>query len=139
MTIKDFRLEDYSAVFELWKKAGLVTRPGDDLSDIKLKLERDPDLFLLAEEHGEIVGSIMGAWDGRRGWIYHLAVRPDRQRKGIGKALVAELEYRLRKKGAKKVNAQIYRSNHRSLDFFKAAGYQSQPELVMIGKHLGRT
>jgi ribosomal protein S18 acetylase RimI-like enzyme len=80
----------------------------------------------------------MGAWDGRRGWIYHLAVRPGEQRKGIALAMVREVEERLMARGAKKVNAQVYTSNQQSLDFFRAAGYQAQPELVMIGKQLRR-
>ena len=139
MRIREFEMADYPIVFQLWKTAGLIIRPGDERDDVQLKVQRDPELFLLSEEHGEIVGSVMGAWDGRRGWIYHLAVRPDHQRKGIGAALVKEVERRLTAKGAKKVNAQVYASNHQSLAFFKAAGYLAQPDLVMIGKYLRRT
>lgn len=80
----------------------------------------------------------MGAWDGRRGWINHLAVKPEHQRKGIGKLLIAELEIRLKKKGAKKVNAQIYKSNTKSIEFFKAVGYEIHTDLIMIGKILPR-
>jgi len=136
LNIRKFRMEDYSSVLELWKLAGLTIRPGDERDDVRLKLQRDPELFLVAEENGEIVGTVMGAWDGRRGWIYHLAVRPNQQRKRIGTTLLGEVENRLIAIGAKKVNAQVYSSNHRSLDFFKAAGYQAQPDLVMIGKYL---
>ena len=136
LNLREFRMEDYSSVFELWKLAGLTIRPGDERDDVRLKLQRDPELFLVAEENGEIVGTVMGAWDGRRGWIYHLTVRPNQQRKRIGTTLLREVENRLIAVGAKKVNAQVYTSNHRSLDFFKAAGYQAQPDLVMIGKYL---
>lgn len=136
LNIRKFRMEDYSSVLELWKLAGLTIRPGDERDDVRLKLQRDPELFLVAEANGEIVGTVMGAWDGRRGWIYHLAVRPNQQRKRIGTTLLGEVENRLIAIGAKKVNAQVYSSNHRSLDFFKAAGYQAQPDLVMIGKYL---
>ncbi len=139
LNIRKFRMEDYSSVLELWKLAGLTIRPGDERDDVRLKLQRDPELFLVAEENGEIVGTVMGAWDGRRGWIYHLAVRPNQQRKRIGTTLLGEVENRLIAIGAKKVNAQVYSSNHRSLDFFKAAGYQAQPDLVMIGKYLRGT
>jgi ribosomal protein S18 acetylase RimI-like enzyme len=138
MQIREFKITDYGEVMRLWMESGLIIRPGDDMEGIKLKLQRDPDLFLVAEEMHEIIGVVMGAWDGRRGWINHLAVRPSRQRAGIGTALVRELEKQLVKKGAKKVNAQIYRSNKKSIDFFKAAGYEVQEDLVMIGKMLGR-
>ena len=139
MKIREFRIEEYPVVFELWKTAGLTIRPGDGFDEVKLKIERDQDLFLVAEEDGEIVGTVMGAWDGRRGWIYHLAIRPESQRKGIGSRLVREVEERLAAKGAKRVNAQVYTSNKQSLDFFKASGYETRPDLVMIGKQLRRT
>jgi ribosomal protein S18 acetylase RimI-like enzyme len=101
-----------------------------------MKLKKEPDLFLVAKDLDGIVGSVMGGWDGRRGWIYHLAVKPSHQRRGIGKALVRELETRLVRKGAKKVNAQVYRSNAASLQFFSACGYEVHSDLVMIGKAL---
>ncbi|TMI16828.1 GNAT family acetyltransferase [Candidatus Bathyarchaeota archaeon] len=136
MKIREFRIEDYPMVRDLWQTAGLILRPGDELEDVKLKLQRDADLFLVAEQDDEILGSVIGGWDGRRGWIYHLAVRPEHQRKGIGIGLVREVERRLVAKGAKKVNAQVYKWNERSSEFFKAIGYDAQPDLIMIGKQL---
>jgi len=134
--IQEFQISDYDLVFELWQEAGLVIRPGDDLSGVRLKLLRDPDLFLLARSEGEIVGCIIGGWDGRRGWLYHLAVKPSRQRQGIATALLNEIEKRLVEKGAKRINAQIYQSNTKSLKFFNARGYETHVDLVMVGKHL---
>ena len=134
--IQEFQINDYNAVFELWKEAGLVIRPGDNLSGARMKLLRDPDLFLLARLEGEIVGCVIGGWDGRRGWVYHLAVKPSHQGQGIATALLSEVEKRLVERGAKKINAQIYQSNTKSLKFFKARGYEIHTELVMVGKHL---
>jgi ribosomal protein S18 acetylase RimI-like enzyme len=136
MKIREFKIEDYEIVRGLWQTAGLTLRQGDEIDDVKLKLQRDPDLFLVAEEDERILGSVIGGWDGRRGWIYHLAVNPEHQRKGIGVGLVREVEKRLIAKGAKKVNAQVYRWNERSSEFFKAIGYDAQPDLIMIGKQL---
>jgi len=134
MPIREFNIADYDGVVRLWKESGLIIRPGDDIEGVKLKLQRDPDLFLVFEEKNEIIGVVMGAWDGRRGWINHLAVKPNRQRAGIGTALVRELERRLILKGARKVNAQIYQWNGKSIDFFKGAGYDVHKDLIMIGK-----
>lgn len=78
----------------------------------------------------------MGAWDGRCGWINHLAAKHAHQRRGIANALIDELEKRLTVKGARKVNAQVYRGNMNSLEFFKARGYEIHSDLIMIGKHL---
>jgi len=136
MKIREFKIDDYPIVRDLWQAAGLILRPGDELEDVKLKLQRDSDLFLVAVQDDMIVGSVMGGWDGRRGWIYHLAVKPEHQRKGIGLGLVREVEKRLVAKGARKVNAQVYKWNEQSSEFFKAIGYESQPDLIMIGKQL---
>jgi len=134
--IQEFDVRDYEAIVSLWTEAGLVLRPGDELESVRLKLQRDADLFLVAKKGNEIVGSVMGGWDGRRGWIYHLAVRPSHQRQGIAKSLIRELELRMAAKGAKRLNAQVYESNIASLQFFKACGYELRPDLVMIGKAL---
>ena len=136
MLVREFKISDYDAVVELWKDTRLIIRPGDDRNGIELKLQRDPDLFLVATDDEDVIGVVMGAWDGRRGWINHLAVRPSRQRKGIGKLLIGELEKRLKRKGAKKVNAQIYQWNTESIEFFKAVGYEVHTDLIMIGKIL---
>ena len=136
MRIREFHLDDYERVVELWREAGLILRPSDDREGIKLKLQRDPELFLVAEEDGEILGVVLGAWDGRRGWINHLAVRLGRRRSGIAKSLVKEVERRLIGKGALKVNAQIYRSNESSLAFFKALDYDIHSDLIMVGRSL---
>ena len=136
MRTREFRTEDYPVVRELWQAAELELRPGDDIEDIKVKLQRDPDLFLVTEHDGRIVGSVIGGWDGRRGWIYHLAVSPDHQRKGIGAGLVKQLEERLVAKGAKMINAQIHKLNTRSTTFFKSMGYNERSHLIMIGKQL---
>ena len=134
MPIREFNIADHDEVVRLWKESGLLIRPGDDIDGIRLKLQRDPDLFLVFEDRDEIIGVVMGAWDGRRGWINHLAVKPNRQRAGIGTALVRELERRLILKGARKVNAQIYHWNKKSVDFFRRAGYDVHKDLIMIGK-----
>jgi len=136
MKIREFKMDDYPIVRDLWQAAGLILRPGDELEDVKLKLQRDSDLFLVAVQDDMIVGSVMGGWDGRRGWIYHLAVKPEHRRQGIGVGLVREVEKRLVAKGARKVNAQVYKWNERSSEFFKAIGYETQPDLIMIGKRL---
>jgi hypothetical protein len=60
MQIREFKITDYSKVLQLWKESGLVIRPGDDMEGVRVKLQRDPDLFLLAEANDEIVGVVMG-------------------------------------------------------------------------------
>jgi len=123
LKVRTFAIGDYSEVRKLWIASGLEIRAGDELQGVRRMLARDRGLFLVAEDEGEIVGTVMGAWDGRRGWIYHLGVRPDRHRTGVATRLVRELEARMRKMGIPKVNAMIYPWNDASLRFFSSAGY----------------
>jgi len=73
LQIRQFTMDDYEAVYALWKSLvpAISLRPSDRREEIEKKLARDPDLFLVAEEDGRVVGVIMGAWDGRRGWLHH--------------------------------------------------------------------
>ena len=74
----------------------------DTFEEIQKKIQRDPDLFLLAEAEGEIIGTVIGGYDGRRGMIYHLAVRQDFRKQGVGDMLLNEVEKRLQDKGCVK-------------------------------------
>ncbi len=67
MHLREFRMADYEAVLVVWQAAGLHLSPTDEPAAIRHKLERDPDLFLLAVEEGVVVGTVLGAYDARRG------------------------------------------------------------------------
>ncbi len=138
MKVRSFVIRDYPAVRSLWEECGLEIRPGDSEPEVIVKLGRDPDLFLVAEESGMIVGTVMGAWDGRRGWIYHLGVLPGHQRKGVATSLVREVERRMLAKGVLKVNAVVFGDNERSLRFFEKEGYGADRRSVLHGKLLIR-
>ena len=135
MKIREFTLADYETVKKLWKEAGLTLKPSDELPEIKKKLERDPDLFLVAEDHNQIVGAVIGSWDGRRGYIYHLAIDPSRQRQGLGLQLMQEVEKRLARRGATKVNLMVEPHNLQVTEFYARLGYQKD-KVIMMAKFL---
>jgi len=137
MRIRGFSIEDFAAVARLWRRSGFEVRPGDSKEELRRKLQRDPDLFLVAEEDTKIVGTVIGAWDGRRAWIYHLAVDPGFRRMRIASKMLQEVERRMREKGVPKVNAQVYVWNTPSLNLFESLGYKKQSDLVQMGKTLG--
>lgn len=134
--IRAFTLDDYDEVIQVWTDAGLTLSPSDTRPELAKKLERDPDLFLVAEEEQRIVGAVIGAWDGRRGWIYHLAVRPQMQGHRIGQQLMAEVEQGLRQRGALKVNLLVQRHNAKVVDFYQRLGYKTD-DVLFMGKFLG--
>ena len=137
MRIREFSMKDYEAVRKVWEDSGLEIRPGDSKSDVRRKLTRDRELFLVADEGGLIVGTAMGAWDGRRGWIYHLGVTLGHQRRGVASRLVREVERRMKKKGVLKVNAVVYDDNVASLALFRKMGFLPDRRSVLHGKVLG--
>ncbi len=134
--LREFAMADYAAVDELWRRAGLWMRPSDAAAQLALKLSRDPDLFLVACADARLVGVAMGGWDGRRAYVYHLAVDPDWQRRGLADRLMDELEKRFRAKGALKAKLQILLGNDASAAFFAARGYRLETDCVPWGKEL---
>jgi ribosomal protein S18 acetylase RimI-like enzyme len=138
LVIDGFVMEDYEAVARLWERSGLWIRPSDTREEVELKLTRDPDLFLVARLGGETVGTAMGAWDGRRAYIYHLSVDPVHQRRGIASALLDRLEDRFRALGALKAKLQILDDNPVSEAFFAARGYELEKPCQPWGKELVR-
>ncbi len=137
ISIETFVMDDYPLVHVLWQRSGLFMRPSDDRKETALKLTRDPGLFLVARDAGRrIVGTVLGGWDGRRGYVYHLAVSPERRREGIGGALMDELENRFYELGAVKAKLQIMNENDVSRAFFRARGYELEDFCQPWGKQL---
>jgi ribosomal protein S18 acetylase RimI-like enzyme len=126
-----FCMTDYEQVIALWHRAGLKVGPSDSPDGIAQKLERDADLFLVARDGECIVGAVMGCYDGRRGWAYHLAVDPDYQGQGVGATLMQELEKRLRARGCIKVNLLVARSNASVQRFYQRLGFESDDVIFM--------
>ena len=137
--LRDFRYpDDYQTVYDLWSVAGdgIHLRRSDERAEIEKKLERDADLFLLAEVDGEVVGSVLGGFDGRRGMMYHLAVAPEFRRGGIGSRLVDELERRLRTRGCIRYYLLVTRDNEEAIRFYEGRGWVRMDDLYAYGKNL---
>jgi ribosomal protein S18 acetylase RimI-like enzyme len=128
--------DDYDRVLRLWKsiETGMNVGRSDAPEEIQKKVQRDPDLFLVAEIGDDIVGSVIGAFDGRRGMIYHLAVHRDFRGQGIGAALLVEVEDRLKAKGCLKCLLHVFADNTEAIHFYKNRGWREQTEDVVFGK-----
>lgn len=133
--IRQFNLErDYDAVYDLWSRSGpgvRLSRISDRREEIAKKLLRDPDLFLVAEADGRIVGAVLGGYDGRRGMVYHLAVDEAYRGQGIGLALMCELEARLAAKGCVKYYLLVSEENTGARAFYERFGFEEMPFLIM--------
>lgn len=133
--IRQARPEDGPQLVALWTACDLVRPWNDPYKDIERKLAVEDDLFLVTEVAGTLVGSVMGGYDGHRGWIYYLAVAPDRRRHGLGRALIAEMERRLVARGCPKVNLQVRLGNEETLEFYLRLNY-SRDDVLGLGKRL---
>ncbi len=138
MLIRDFDFaRDLAAVVALWQAAGPGVHLGmsDTPEEISRKLKRDPDLFLVAEDGAQIVGAVLGGFDGRRGMVYHLAVAPEQRGRGLGTALMVELESRLKAKGCRKYYLLVTQDNPGVVDFYRQLGWDVMPVQIM-GKEI---
>jgi ribosomal protein S18 acetylase RimI-like enzyme len=139
VSIREFHYpEDFPAVRLIWETAGpgIHLRRSDEPDEIQKKLQRDPDLFLIAEENGRIVGTVIGGFDGRRGMVYHLAVDEFYRKQGIGKLLMDELEHRLIAKGCIRCYLLVTGENESAMRFYENRGWSQMDNIYTYGKDL---
>ena len=139
ISIREFRYpQDYLAVRDLWvgMEKGVHVGRSDTPQEIEKKMLRDPDLFLVAEEDGRIIGSVIGGYDGRRGLLYHLAVAGDFRHRGLGGQLLDEVERRLRDKGCLKCYLMVTLDNPEVERFYQKRGWHFMDYVRPFGKEL---
>ena len=136
MHVRQMTITDYEAVYKLWiGTPGMgLNQQDDSLEGISKYLKRNPETCFVAQEGKELVGVILSGHDGRRGFIYHLAVSlPDRQL-GIGKELVKTALQALKQQGINKVALVVYHKNENGNAFWEKIGFIIRPDLVYRNK-----
>ena len=128
--------DDYAPVVELWERSGPGIQVGrsDTFEEVARKFQRDPDLFLVADFQGEIIGAVIGGFDGRRGMIYHLAVDKDYRQHGVGTTLMETMENRLREMGCMRSYLMV-RKDNAAAQFYEKQGWQAL-DISVFGKDL---
>ena len=138
---RDFEVRRYAeadrdGVAALWTEVfGYEGRHNDPLVSIGLKMAHDPDLLLVAVEESRVIGTVMGGYDGHRGWVYSVAVDERDRHRGVGSVLMSEIEHTLRALGCLKVNLQIVGSNSGVVEFYRRLGF-SVEDRISMGKRL---
>jgi len=135
LIIRSFHISDEADVIDLWHRCNLVVPQNDPKKDIKMKLQIQPELFLVGAISNRIVSTVMSGYDGHRGWLYYLAVDPDFQKHGIGRLMVDKVVMKLRKLGCPKINLQVRNSNKAVIAFYEHIGFGNDDVLGM-GKKL---
>jgi ribosomal protein S18 acetylase RimI-like enzyme len=134
--IRKYSDKDYPAVISLWQEARLPLKPrGRDRRD-KMKTQAgQPNVcFILAEDHGKLMGTVVGTHDSRKGWINRLAVAPAYQGQGIARRLVEEVERWLSQLGIEIIACLIEEENPISMRVFEKFGYKRHSEIIYFAK-----
>ncbi len=135
MNIRAYQDGDEKDVIQLWHDCNLVVPWNDPKLDIERKLKVNPDLFLVGLIEDKVIATVMGGYEGHRGWINYLAVSPEIRQKGVGQQMVEEVETKLRKLGCPKINIQIRSSNQDVIEFYGKIGF-SVDNVISMGKRL---
>ncbi|MBQ9005318.1 MAG: GNAT family N-acetyltransferase [Atopobiaceae bacterium] len=132
MTIRTMQETDYPQVRALWESCkGMGLNDVDDsFEGIARFLERNPTTCLVAEEKGQVIGAIMVGYDGRRANIYHTAVSPSRQGRGVGRALVEAVLERLGELGATKASLVVFSRNEAGNAFWEHLGFGKRTDIT---------
>ncbi len=132
MNIRRMSIDDYDDVYGLWSgTTGMGLRSVDDSAEgIARFLTRNPDTSFVAEIEDRIAGVVLSGHDGRRGFIYHTAVRPEHRKKGIGKALVAAALAALKKERITKVALVVFSTNESGNAFWNDVGFEMRNDLI---------
>ncbi|WP_281518129.1 GNAT family N-acetyltransferase [Thomasclavelia cocleata] len=132
MEMRLLKISDYQSVYNLWKNtSGMGLRSLDDSEEgIKRFLLRNPNTNFVAVIDKKIAGVIMAGNDGRRGYIYHLAVQNEYRRRGIASALVKECLMALRIEEINKVALVVFSDNTSGNNFWQKLGFIEREDLV---------
>ena len=128
-------LELADAVVALWQECGLTRPWNDPHADLKRALAGPSSTVLGVVKDGVVAGTAMVGYDGHRGWVYYLAVRPDCRGTGLGRELMQASERWLAQRGVPKVQLMVRTTNAAVVAFYQALGYQDG-EVVVLGKFL---
>lgn len=131
-------LKDHAEAVRLWEAAeGVWVSAADSRANARRYLRRNPGLSFVARDKGRLVGAALCGHDGRRGYIYHMAVAPSHRRRGVGRSLAARCLSRLRALGIHKCHLFVHASNPRGKRFWRAIGWTPRPDVLLMSKDTG--
>ena len=119
----------------MWEACNLTRSWNDPNKDINRKLAFQAELFFVGEIESQIIASAMAGYDGHRGSVFYLAIKPELQNSGYGRALTTYIENVLSNLGCPKVNIAIRTTNLTVIDFYSSRGY-AQDDVINVSKRL---
>jgi ribosomal protein S18 acetylase RimI-like enzyme len=136
MRIRAMNPSDHGELMRLWSSfPGNAVTGADSQDEFEAFLARNGSFCFSACENDEVVGSVMAGSDGRRGYVYHLAVRSDHQRKGLGGELMRRVEDALSNAGLEKIHLFIF-SDNPAVDFYEKSGWHVRNDITVMSRVL---
>ena len=128
--VRTMEENDYDEVYNLWTTIhGFAMRSVDDSrAGVKRFLDRNPGLSVVAVSGDKIVGSILVGHDGRHGSFYHVCVKEEYRKHGIGKAMVTAAMIRLKDEGINKIQLVAFKGNELGNQFWHAEGWRERED-----------
>jgi ribosomal protein S18 acetylase RimI-like enzyme len=128
-----FSIEHYHEAYTFWSHCPGVGLSSADSPDAARRfLERNPGMSFIALENGKLAGTICAGHDGRRGYLYHLAVAKEARRRGIGSALVDKSIEALTAAGIEKCHLFIFNDNASGIGFWKSRTWQLRTDISVM-------
>lgn len=137
-SVEPFREEHIDPALALWRRTEHVgVSVGDEPASIARFLARNAGLSFVALDPGRVIGAVLCGHDGRRGYLYHLAVEEGHRRKGVGGALLASCLDALRGAGIGKCHAFVFHENPFGERFWRRRGWESREDLLIYSRYPG--
>ena len=131
LVLREILTSDYDAALALWKRCdGIGLSAADERCPVNRFIARNPGLCFVALMDNELVGTVLCGNDGRRGYLYHLAVDPRFRKQGLGGQLAERSLEGLRAAGIQKCHILVYESNKSGQTFWQHTGWIPRPEIV---------
>ncbi len=127
MEFREIKIEDYDKLVPFWKANYFVSEM-DNQDRFKLFLEKNPGLSILAQDNGKIIGTALGSFDGRRGYLQKVVVDKNFRKKGVGQQLVQAVIKKLKTLSAVYIPIAVEKEN---VSFYENCGFKKTSQIPM--------
>ena len=129
--------KDLALVRLLWEENGFFLTISDSIPELTRMIKQNPKLcFVMETEEEDLIGAVLGGFDGRRGWVHHLAIKKEHQNQGLGKEMMNTLTSAFESLGVVKIKLEVLESNKNVIKFYKKLGWDLRSELTTMSLDL---
>ena len=134
MQFRTATADDAERILRFWQESGASMGPTDRVDELRRVVINPAAALVLAVVEGEIIGTLLGTFDGWRGNMYRLVVHPSRRREGIARQLVRHVEQIFVEWGVRRITVLIEVDRPWAIEFWTAVGYPRDHHIV---RHVG--